>query len=429
MLVKVFESEDMPSALKKVKETLGSDALILSTRTVRKGMGVFRKPLYEVTAAIDDPAGAPAAHDHKQKKLNQPVFPVTAEEEEPLISYQDIWKQRKVVDPLEDEIRVLKSRLADQDMNTVRREIDELKTLVRQMADAGARPAPAQPALPMRSAMPAPAPDRRGQVMEMSLLREALAEYGIESDAVEAIEQLAWENLSPQQLQNPQRLREFFKQTVQDLIRVTEPVHADRGRQRRVALIGPTGVGKTTTVAKLAANYLLNGGTRIALVTIDTYRIAAVEQLKVYGEIMNLPVEVVLTPDQLQEAFARHQDKDLILIDTAGRSPRDVPSIEELCRFLGPQAGTENHLVLAAPTRDRELQETVSRFGKLPLHSLVFTKLDECDQRGSLFNVPLRQNLPISYLTNGQRVPEDLVVAEPEALAGFITNQTEEKSL
>ncbi len=425
MLVKVFESEDMPSALKKVKETLGSEALILSTRTIRKGMGVFRKPLYEVTAAIDDVPSTPPPGQPARTAQTPP-----AREESDAISYQEIWKKRKVVDPLEDEIRTLKRQLSGQDMNSVRQELDELKNMVRQMAAAPAPAAesPAPSITPRPAARPA-TPAGRNEIREMSILRETLAEYGIEAEAAEAIEQIAWETLSPQQLQNPERLREFFHQAVRELIRVSEPFHTNRQQQKRIALIGPTGVGKTTTIAKLAASYLLNGGASIALVTIDTYRIAAVEQLKVYGEIMNLPVEVVLTPEQLQEAFARHQDKELILIDTAGRSPRDVPSIEELDRFLGPEAGIENHLVLAAPTRDRELQETVLRFGKLPLHSLIFTKLDECDQRGSLLNVPLRGNLPVSYLTNGQRVPEDLLAAEPSSLAGFIINQPEENSL
>jgi flagellar biosynthesis protein FlhF len=424
MLVKVFESEDMPSALKMVKETLGSEALILSTRTIRKGMGVFRKPLYEVTAAIDEAPSAPPAG--QPTRTAHP--PATREDDDP-ISYQEIWKQRKVVDPLEDEIRTLKRQLSGQDMDSVRRELDELKSLVRQMASA---PAPAATPAPAVSRLPAarPAtPAGHSEIREMSILRETLAEYGIEAGAAEAVEQIAWETLSPQQLQDPERLREFFHQALQKLIRVSEPFHTHRQQQKRIALVGPTGVGKTTTIAKLAASYLLHGGASIALVTIDTYRIAAVEQLKVYGEIMNLPVEVVLTPEQLQDALARHHDKELILVDTAGRSPRDVQSIEELSRFLGPGAGIENHLVLAAPTRDRELQETVNRFGKLPLHSLIFTKLDECDQRGSLLNASLHGNLPLSYLTNGQRVPEDLVVAEPSSLAGFITNQPEENCI
>ncbi len=434
MLVKVFEADNMPDALKKVKEALGSEALILSTRTVRKGMGVFRKPIYEVTAAIDSSEPAMQPRPRRTSKQTPATRPDTGEDE---ITYSQLWKQRKVVDPFEDELRELKnqvaSQAANQDLSTVRGEIDELKALVKQLSD---QPAP-QPAAPQVSPPPAimtrevaarhmrkPATNNSGSddIKEMALLRNNLTSYGIEAEAADAIEQYAWETLSPQQMQDQERLKEFYSDAVQSLVRVTGPFHCST-KQRRVALVGPTGVGKTTTIAKLAANLLLQGGIRIALVTIDTYRIAAVEQLKVYGELMNVPVEVVLTPEQLQEVFARHQDKDLILIDTAGRSPKDDVSLAELNTFLGPESGIENHLVLAASTRDSELQSTVENFSRLPLHSLVFTKLDECDQRGSLLNVPLHQDLPLSYLTNGQRVPEDLLVADPAAVAGFVIQQ------
>jgi flagellar biosynthesis protein FlhF len=178
----------------------------------------------------------------------------------------------------------------------------------------------------------------------------------------------------------------------------------------------------------MAASQLLRGVTGVALITIDTYRIAAVEQLKVYGEIMNIPVEVVTTPEQLQQALKRHRDKELILIDTAGRSPRDDMSIAELTTFL-ETADTENHLVLSATTRDRELTDTVKRFGRIPLHSLVFTKLDECEQCGTVLNISLTQQLPLSFLTNGQRVPEDLIEADAEAITGFITGSHREKAV
>ena len=429
MLVKVFEADNMPEALKKVKETLGSEALILSTRTVRKGMGMFRKPIYEVTAAIDAPEPEVATQPKRSTEASPQVRQTAGGDD---VTYQDLWKQRKVVDPLEEELRDLKNQVASQDLSEVRGEIDELKALIKQLSEKPAVPTP-QPSEEPPTAIREVPRRRRPQaisaaegcedIQEMALLRKNLTTYGIEAEAAEAIEQYAWETLSPQQMENQDRLSEFYSEAVQALVRVTGPFRPS-SNQRRIALVGPTGVGKTTTIAKLAANLLLQGGVKIALVTIDTYRIAAVEQLKVYGELMNVPVEVVLSPEQLEEVFARHEDKDLILIDTAGRSPKDEVSIAELGKFLGPEFGTENHLVLAAPTRDSELQNTVGQFSRLPLHSLVFTKLDECDQRGSLLNVPLHQDLPLSYLANGQRVPEDLLIADPAAVAGFVIQQS-----
>jgi flagellar biosynthesis protein FlhF len=143
---------------------------------------------------------------------------------------------------------------------------------------------------------------------------------------------------------------------------------------------------------------------------------------------MHIPVEVVTTPEQLHQALSRHADKELILIDTAGRSPRDDMSIAELAAFLG-KAETENHLVVSATTRDRELAETVQRFSRIPLHSLVFTKLDECEQCGALLNLSLTRQLPLSYLTFGQRVPEDFMEADVEAITGFITGSYREKAV
>ena len=195
--------------------------------------------------------------------------------------------------------------------------------------------------------------------------------------------------------------------------------------RRRLAFIGPTGVGKTTTIAKVAANYMLAGGGKVVLATIDNYRIAAVEQLKIYGRIMNLPVEVARSPEQLREIFERHRDADLILVDTAGRSPLDDIRQEELAAFLPPELPVENHLVLSAATREEDNFNVIERFSHLSLHGLVLTKLDECEMLGQIVNIGTRGEVPLSFLTNGQKVPEDLLAPDPRQIAKMIFNRNE----
>ncbi len=418
MLVKVFEAEEMSEALKMVKQTLGPDALILSTRTLRKGgRGGFGKPLLEVTAAVESPdlVPAPVSSGAGGGRAAQSAGSMGAGTPDPELSYRDIWRRSSVIGPAAvnpgEGTRGAAWDAANEGLASMRAELDELKAMLREVA---IKPKEKQDrGFAQAFAM-------AGSVGGVQHLLGELTRWGIEAEAAEPIVRRAQERFTSIQLGEGRQLRNFLHETLRGMVPVTGSLFSRNPRQQRLALVGPTGVGKTTTLAKLAADYLTHHDGKAALVTIDTYRIAAVEQLKVYGEILCLPVEVVFTPEDLQAVFARHADKDLILIDTAGRSPRDGQSLDELTAFLGPDSGVSNQLVLAAPTRDRELQETVRRFGRLGLESLIFTKLDECEERGSLVNVPIRQNLPVSYLTNGQRVPEDLMTAKPATIADFI---------
>ncbi|MCB2184852.1 MAG: flagellar biosynthesis protein FlhF [Deltaproteobacteria bacterium] len=182
------------------------------------------------------------------------------------------------------------------------------------------------------------------------------------------------------------------------------------------ALVGPTGVGKTTTVAKLAATFALRLRLRVGLVTVDTYRIAAAEQLKVYGQIMEIPTKVASGPGEYAQALDQLSRLDLILVDTVGRSPEDEENLEELANLLkaGPQA--RSHLVLAAPTRDVDQKRIVERFKRFAPHSMIFTKLDETRTFGPILNQVVRTNTPVSYFTTGQRVPDDLEEATRDGL-------------
>jgi flagellar biosynthesis protein FlhF len=252
---------------------------------------------------------------------------------------------------------------------------------------------------------------------------------GLHHDFVEQLIQRAQASLSEKELKDPATVWHFIQKSLADWIHVYDAIFNGGVQKKRIAMIGPTGVGKTTTLAKLAAQYMLYKNTNIAMVTIDHYRIAAVEQLKVYGEIMNIPVEVAFTCEELGNILNDYRHKDLILIDTAGRSPRNSQEMEELRSILTPFDTIEGHLVLSATTREEELFDILKSFHILSPKSTIFTKLDECDFLGSILNVHLCHDYPISYLANGQRVPEDLVFAEPRVITELVMKSTKGQDL
>ncbi len=440
MQVRIFKATDMASGLKMVRQELGADALILSTRTVKNGkLGILGKPVFEITAAIDTPwprekKGAGTAAEYQEVSFAQSM-PAGKR-----INYT--VGDSGDVPPTYEALRAANSSLSPDDQagtaarngkplgNEIRQEFDELKELVKNLATNIARigQQPLENQLPALQTNETPASlQSRLQAMRPPAdhLIEYLLDYGIDLETAKTMTDFARESLSPADLENPETLRTFFIRTIQDLIEVSPSDFNRTAGQHRLALIGPTGVGKTTTLAKLAAHYLSRFSHSIALITIDTYRIAAVEQLKVYGEIMHLPVEVVITPEQLDRALSKHQDKELILIDTAGRSPKDSLCIEELATFLRPELEIAKHLVLSATTREIELFDIIRRFDRLGIDRTIFTKIDECSHLGALLNVQIHSGKPLSYVTNGQRVPEDLLEITKEKVAELIMSKHE----
>jgi flagellar biosynthesis protein FlhF len=212
-------------------------------------------------------------------------------------------------------------------------------------------------------------------------------------------------------------MRAELTRLVENQIDVNGPLHTSAGEGRVVALVGPTGVGKTTTIAKLAANYRLRENKTVGLITVDTYRIAAVEQLRTYAEIIDLPMEVVSTPREMREAIARMKSLDLVLMDTAGRSPRDDVRIQELKTILAEANPAEVHLVLSAVSGAKSLATTAERFATVGTTAMIITKLDEATGLGNLLSVARDSSLPISYVTDGQNVPDDIRIAQKRAIA------------
>ncbi|MGM9539435.1 flagellar biosynthesis protein FlhF [Anaerovibrio sp.] len=207
---------------------------------------------------------------------------------------------------------------------------------------------------------------------------------------------------------------------IRKAIRVANGITLYSNRPKVVALIGPTGVGKTTTLAKIAARFVLEQGARVALITADTYRISAVEQLKTYSDILGLPLEIVYNPEALKKAIDKHQDKQLILIDTAGRSQYNEYQMKELSGLLSIDADIEKHLVMSATTKTSDGLELLENFSICQPDRVIFTKVDETGTHGIILNILHRRKVALSYVTNGQSVPDDIEPASVEKLAELL---------
>jgi flagellar biosynthesis protein FlhF len=366
--VRTFRAPDSASALAAVKAALGPDAILISTRTVEGGL--FRRPEVEVTAAAG-PMLEPTASTQPLTATvarrayasdGAPPAPGSASAAGPLA--------RPVDDPLATEVQLLRRSVEE-----ARRALASVTREARSGHELQIPPAAAEvhARLLGRGVEPALAED---------LVRQALAAAPSPRDLVAAVRDLVGERLVP----------------------CRAPWLHD-GRHV-LALVGPTGVGKTTTVAKIAARALLESKKRVALLTVDTYRIGACDQLARYGEIMGVPVLVARDRTELQRAHARVQDADLVLVDTAGRSsPEDVARQADLVRAI-PKV--QLHLVVSAATGAMELAAVAERYRALRPDRLTFCKLDEAAGPGAVLSAAVRVGRPVSCVTDGQRVPEDL---------------------
>jgi flagellar biosynthesis protein FlhF len=408
MHVKRFEAADMAEALRMVKLELGPHAVILSTRQIKKGggtFGIFGRSFVEVTAAVDRETVDPTRPVPQPRSLAAAPARVTT---------PDATDMTRVLDPIQRDVETmkdllqqlaLKERLAPPvNLHGLEREFTVMKRmveqLVRQQQDS---------AMPLFAATLMPCYQR----LLASGMDEILARHLVEK---------AQNSLEPDKLSEVASVQEHIARLVMKSTPASGPLQAPAGEPIVAAFVGPTGVGKTTTIAKLAAHYALGDKRRAALVTLDTYRIAAVEQLRLFAKIIGLPVDIVLTADELAHALARHRDKEIVLIDTAGRSQRDALQMAELTTFFTENQHIGVHLVLSSTASLPNLNDTVARFKPLGLTSLVFTKLDESTVFGPLLSTALHAQIPMSYFTTGQRVPEDIEVATPERVVDLILN-------
>ncbi|NLA57326.1 MAG: flagellar biosynthesis protein FlhF [Firmicutes bacterium] len=394
MRVKKFVGTTMHEAIAQMREEFGRDAVILDTRlTRRRGiLGLFGQKYVEVTAALDTRTSGrkgpmPSPGDNQVssgttkiangKKRDPSLTPSAGQESSVSMPAQLAWRL------YQDALKLEKV--------------------------SGGKPAGEAASGSMMESWPE-------QVKE---LHRRLVDNGVEGRLAAAILQSVWQELT-QEPMDAAKLLARTKERVAAMVRCVPPWDLSSSTPKVAALIGPTGVGKTTTLAKIAANYSLIAGADVGLITLDTYRIAAAEQLRVYSQIIGIPLRVATRPEEIEEAIQSWSDKDLILIDTAGSSPRDDERLEEMEAVLASIDGIERHLVFSATTSYRDLASMIRRFSDVGFDRLIATKLDETTCHGSLLTAYALARRPFSFLTDGQSVPECIRVAEAEHLSDLI---------
>ncbi len=445
MNVKTFQAGTMADALAKVKQELGASAVILHTRSFKRGgmMGLGAKNVVEITAGLNvnvqarkklaapAPRGAVAAALRSRKAGGDSTAGgVAVAERNPLKSAYGVGRggnqdsgsgfgsERAARSPhassggggMNAETRTLAATMLKEPAFELRNEISSLKTMVESLLQRSASTS-------TRADLPESLAKAYTQLIQQQVSDEIA--YRVVDD-VKA-------ELTAEQLGNSTTVRERLTQKLEQLL----PVHLNAAAARpntgtgcrSICLIGPTGVGKTTTIAKLAAAFKLRQKQKVGLITIDTYRIAAVDQLRTYANIIGVPLKVVLTPTELVAAMREMSDCDTILIDTAGRSHADQLKLNELTQFIAAAKPSEVHLVLASTTTQESMEAAVEKFACVRVDQIIFTKLDEAVSFGILLNVARTASRALSYLTTGQDVPDNIEVGQPRRLARLILGE------
>ncbi|UOQ43038.1 flagellar biosynthesis protein FlhF [Halobacillus salinarum] len=355
MKVKKYQAANMPEVMKKVRQDLGPDAVILNSKNIKVGgfLGMFKKVNTEVVAALDP---APEL----QKASRAPVEKTGTSQ--------------------------VKSSYSDSE---VMQEIKLLKSLVlKQQEDALFSPA--------------------YQSLYMYLLSQ-----DVEQEHAKMLTSLADEYQLADEEGNLDK--KYMHKLAVDYLKPFMNSRSLPDRQY-VHFVGPTGVGKTTTIAKLAAEAVLNFDLKVAFITTDTYRIAAIEQLKTYAKLLNIPLEVAYSHTDYLKAREKFIDYDLVLIDTAGRNYKDGYFVNELNGLITTDDQTTTYLVVSMTSKYQDIKEIYQQFQTIQMNEVIFTKLDEASSIGPLINLLLENEMKLAYLTTGQNVPDDFITASSETV-------------
>lgn len=417
MRIKKFVGATLQDVTGQMKTELGSDAIILNTRKVHKGgiLNFVGKEMFEITAAVDA-AGKATTNTYAVIREGSVVNSHARQSESGKGSPSRLTAGENAFEGLANVAQEFeqRNRKGASGSNSQRRvndmesfqelkgEVEEMKTTLREIA--GHLKYSNMPSLPD--------PLKQAYI--------TLVEQDVDEQIASDLVQSAYLKLGENALDNEGAVERYLLETLASMFRVVDTESVRPVGKKIVALVGPTGVGKTTTIAKLAAQRKLTDGLSVALISADTYRIGAIEQLQTFAAIADIPMEVVYAPCETADALKKFKDKDVIYIDTVGRSHYRKKEIEEVAGFVNSADPDEVHLVLGASTQTRTLLEMVERFSVLKPNRFVVTKTDEAASFGSLLGLMKQYPVPLSFVTTGQAVPDDIVAARAADLAMMV---------
>jgi len=401
--VLTFSGTTPAEALKKAKEAVGNDAMLIETRQLQK-KSLGQSALYEIVIGLDEKT---AVHQKAFKKPLQEQKPLAQESSDVLFNISEAAKQISKISEVTQESPGVKKIEEPQELKEIKKEIaklgDKVKVIQNMFWDER-RP-------DMQAIIPA----------EFSEIYRLASQSGMAKEHLDEIMAMTLEHMPLKMRENSQTVKRYFQTLLRKMIPVRIEHKLRAGQKKVIMLVGPTGVGKTTSIAKLAArySYLLDKKYKVGLVVLDTYRIGAVEQLMQYARMMKLGIETVVDPPEFTTALQSLHYCDYILIDTMGSSPYDKEKIETIYECLqGSESAYEIDVVLVMPSsiKYEDLKATHENFSSLGIDTMMFTKLDETRGFGNIFSLAYDIKVPISYFSIGQEVPEDLVVASSEFL-------------
>ena len=387
MRIKKFKADSLNAALKQVREQLGENALILSTKRHKAG-GSGNASYVEVVAAVDEMTAKRRARTQRTSSVPQQAAAGRS-------ARRTHFAARMYQQNAGEEGESLAT-------------VSSMQTAETRKPAAGASPEPHA----------APAIDVNHPVLMR--LYAAMKVAGVHHEMIRRLTHDLSLEIPHGGLNSVERLQEALKSGFMKLIRYAPLDIRQAPKPMAIAFVGPTGVGKTTTLAKIAARLKIEHKQKVGLISIDTFRIAAIDQLRTFAHIAELPLQVAYQPEELLQALIEYQDMDFILIDTTGRNPRNPEYLDELQRFLMPLHPLQMHLVLSATTRYAEMEEIVQQYSRIGFHRLLLTKIDEVMHPAIVLNLFKLANSPVTWVTNGQNIPEDLLEAGSEALLNAI---------